>query len=194
MTVGLKRYYGSNDLHFITCSCYQREPWLGSPPRRDFFLSILERVRKKYVFVVVGYVVMPEHFHLLMSEPQAADPSAVMQALRLGFARHMLAVLQDHRAGRLIYGSPLLQGFVNDSRHLWQARFYDFNVWMKTKRIEKLRYMHLNPVARGLVTEPDQWPWSSFRAYAYGERGPVIVNNWEILKMRVRSNQAVTQV
>jgi hypothetical protein len=55
-------------------------------------------------------------------------------------------------------------------------RFYDFNVRSERKRIEKLRYMHRNPVRRGLVAEPDQWRWSSLRSYAYAERGAVRVN------------------
>src|SRR6185312_14462143 len=59
---------------------------------------------------------------------------------------------------------------------VWQKRFYDFNVWSERKRVEKLRYMHCNPVKRGLVAKPDQWKWSSFRSYMYGERGLVRVN------------------
>ena len=61
------------------------------------------------------------------------------------------------------------------------AERLNFNVWTAKKRIEKLRYMHRNPVKRGLVTEPDQWAWSSFRAYMYGEPGAVRVNDWEVL-------------
>ena len=45
MPIGLKRYYGGQDLHFITCSCYERRPWLGSPARRTLFLNVLEQVR-----------------------------------------------------------------------------------------------------------------------------------------------------
>ena len=59
---------------------------------------------------------------------------------------------------------------------MWQKRFYDFNVWSERKHVEKLRYMHRNPVKRGLVMHPEQWAWSSFRAYAYGEKGRVRVN------------------
>ena len=59
------------------------------PSRRDLFLTVLERVRRRYRIVVIGYVVMPEHFHLLISEPQVGNPSVVMQALKLGFARRM---------------------------------------------------------------------------------------------------------
>jgi hypothetical protein len=69
-------------------------------------------------------------------------------------------------------------------------RFYDFNVWSERKQVEKLRYMHRNPVKRGLVAGPDQWAWSSFRAYAYGEKGRVRVNfeEWE-LKIKPRRRE-----
>ena len=63
----LKRYYGLGDLHFITFSCYQRLPLLASR-RRELFLRSLEAVRSKYELVVAGYVVMPEHVHLLLGE------------------------------------------------------------------------------------------------------------------------------
>lgn len=171
MPKNLKRYYGSGDLHFITCSCYHRQPILGTPQRRDLFLRVLEQVRQKYRFVVLGYVVMPEHFHLLMSEPQLGTPSTVLQAVKLGFARRVL--LQ----GETPIASPL---------HIWQRRFYDFNVWTEAKRIEKLRYLHRNPVTRGLVEQPEEWPWSSFRSYAHGETGPVRVNDGQVLAMRAR--------
>ena len=74
MPTGLKRYYGAGQVHFITCSCYHRIPWLDTAARRDLFLSILEEVRQRYRFVVLGYVVMPDHFHLLITEPQVGDP------------------------------------------------------------------------------------------------------------------------
>jgi len=71
--------------------------------------------------------------------------------------------------------------------HIWQRRFYDFNVWTERKRIEKLRYMHRNPVKRGLVENPEDWQWSSFRFYAYGEAGLVRLNEWRVLKMKIRA-------
>src|SRR5271165_154729 len=75
MRRNLKRYYGAGHFHFITCSCYRRQPLLGTPRRRDLLLTVLEQVRRRYQFVVVGYVVMPEHIHLLMSEPKEKNPS-----------------------------------------------------------------------------------------------------------------------
>jgi len=61
----------------------------------------------------------------------------------------------------------------------WQARYYDFNVWSEKKFVEKLRYIHRNPVARGLVNKPEDWPWSSFRHYLTGAEGTVeIESQW----------------
>jgi REP-associated tyrosine transposase len=181
-----ERYYGAGDLHFITCSCYRRQPLLATPHSRDLLLNVLEQVRRRYSFVVVGYVIMPEHIHLLISEPQVKTPSTVMQALKLGFARRVIAEAERHRESsaltfrktREVEHSPVR------AQHVWQKRFYDFNVWTEHKRIEKLRYIHRNPVTRGLAPSPESWRWSSFRAYALGEAGPVGVNRWEVLKMR----------
>jgi putative transposase len=157
MPKGLKRYYGSGDIHFITGSCYRRQPWLGTPLRRDLFLRIFEQTRKRYRFVVLGYVIMPEHFHVLLSEPQVGDPSKVMQVVKQRFAQRLLG--QRRRRTR-----NQTQGSFWDTKptHVWQSRFYDFNVWSERKRIEKLRYMHRNPVKRALVSSPEEWRWSSF--------------------------------
>ena len=173
----LERCYGAGDLHFITCSCYKRQPVLGTASRRDLFLTVLERVRRRYRVVVLGYVVMPEHFHLLITEPQVGSVSTVMQALKLGFARRVLAEIARSQVSK--GARPGAPG------HVWTARFYDFNVYRERKRSEKLRYIHRNPVERGLVAEPDQWLWSSFRSCLYGEIGPVRVNDWQLLELRV---------
>jgi len=60
MPTGLKRYYGNDHLHFLTCTCYHRQPWLHEARNRDLFLRIFDEERQRYGFVVVGYVVMPE--------------------------------------------------------------------------------------------------------------------------------------
>jgi REP element-mobilizing transposase RayT len=98
MPTGLKRYYGGQDMHYITCSCYRRQAWLGVPSRRTLFLQILEEVRRAYDFVVAGYVVMPEHIHLLVSEPEKGSLSLVMQVLKQRVARR---VLRELRLGKV---------------------------------------------------------------------------------------------
>jgi putative transposase len=82
MPKGLQRFHHTGDWHFITCSCYQRQKFLDSVRRRDLFWEILEQVRMKHDFVIPGYVVMPEHFHLLISEPRMGKLSTVMQVLK----------------------------------------------------------------------------------------------------------------
>ena len=100
---------------------------------------------------------MPEHVHLLLSEPEALPLSRALQAMKQSVAR------------RLIGGRE----------HFWQARYYDFNVYTQQKRLEKLSYIHWNPVKRGLVKEPQDWAWSSFRHYLTGEEGVVeIESEW----------------
>ncbi|HEX8814551.1 MAG TPA: transposase, partial [Terriglobales bacterium] len=168
-------------LHFITNSCYRRQPFLGSARARDRFLSILEQTRVKYRFVVVGYVVMPEHIHLLLTEPEVGSPATVMQVLKQRTAHALLPKRKprDPRQRPLFDEEP--------RRAFWQARFYDFNVWSEKKRVEKLRYMHENPVKRGLVKVPEQWRWSSYRHYFLGESGPVQVNvGWGKISFRDR--------
>ncbi len=182
MPTNLRRYYGAGYLHFITASCYQRRALLGTAHARDLFLKVMEQVRRRYRFVVVGYVVMPEHVHLLFSEPERGDPSVVMKVLKQSFARRLLAkrrAAADPRQSSL-WASALTEG------HIWQHRFYDFVVFTEKKRVEKLAYMHRNPVARRLVLAAEQWNWSSYRHYANGERGPVLVNEAQPAELRVR--------
>ena len=171
MPTVLHRTYGAHHLHFITCSCYQRLPFLRTARSRDRFLSILEQTRGRYRFVVLGYVVMPEHVHLLITEPEIGNPSTVMQVLKQRTARVLLPKQKppDPRQRTLFGDTP-------PSRSFWQARFYDFNMWTTKKRVEKLRYMHRNPVKRGLVNLPEEWRWSSYRFYFLDEAGPVRVN------------------
>src|SRR5215467_12316366 len=87
MPKGLQRFHNTGRWHFITCSCYQRQKFLGSVRHRDVFVEILEEVRKKHDFVVAGYVVMPEHFHLLVSEPRVGKLSLAMQVLKQRVSR-----------------------------------------------------------------------------------------------------------
>lgn len=157
-------------------------PLLAKPQHRDLLLEVLEKVRRRYRFAVVGYVVMPEHIHLLLSEAERGNPSKVMQAIKQGFARRLLRKLRaacDERQASL-------WNIALDDGHVWQARFYDFVVFTEKKRVEKLRYMHRNPVKRGLVLQPFQWPWSSYRHYADGERGVVLLNEEQKAELKVR--------
>jgi putative transposase len=163
MTRGLIRFEHTGNFHFLTFSCYHRSQRLGTAAARDLFEEALERVWNRYRFVVAGYVVVPEHIHLLIGEPIKVAVSSVVHALKLSVAMR--------RA----------------ERPFWQARYCDFVVHNEEKRVEKLRYMHRNPVVRGLVAKPENWPWSSFRHYATGFEGRVeIESEWTAAR---RDNQ-----
>jgi putative transposase len=84
----LRRYYGSGDLHFVTFSCYRRRPYLRTRRARDRFVAVLDEVRTQWKFPLIGYVVMPEHVHLLVGEPHKGNPSKVLAGLEAkGFTR-----------------------------------------------------------------------------------------------------------
>ena len=156
---------------------------MASSRSRDQFLSILEQTRARYRFVVVGYVVMPEHIHLLLTEPETGTLSTVMQVLKQRTARALLPKRKRSSRRQL----DLFEDGI-ERRAFWQARFYDFNVWTTNKRVEKLRYMHRNPVKRGLVELPEEWRWSSYRFYLLDELGPVRVNvGWAEISFRDRA-------
>ena len=155
MPWGLKRYQDNRDLHFVTFRCYRREPLLQTPGAAALFEWALEQARLKYGFYVCGYVIMPEHVHLLLSEPEVGTLATALKAMKQSVARRL----------------------VTTGQHFWQARYYDFNVRTEKKRIEKLRYMHRNPVKRGLAVKPEDWRWSSFRHYITGEEGTVEIES-----------------
>jgi putative transposase len=103
----------------------------------------LSKTRKKYQFVVSGHVVMPEHIHLLIGEPQIANPSRVMQVLKQRVSLQCRARKRAARQQLTIFSERLPPAF-------WQPRSYDFNGRTKKKYIEKLNYIHMNPVRRGV--------------------------------------------
>ena len=144
----LRRYYGAGYLHFITTSCYRRLPLLRTIRARNVFVKALGAIRDRYKFLLVGYVVMPEHVHLLLSEPPRSTPSVVLKVLKQRVARDLRRRKRTGRDGQLrlafMTGDAGLPRF-------WQPRFHDFNVYSRYKLRQKLQYMHENPVKRGLV-------------------------------------------
>lgn len=137
------------------------------PAARDLFEHTLERTRRWYGFYICGYVVMPEHVHLLVSEPERTSLYTAVQMLKQNVARSLPRLVTNHP--------------------FWQTRYYDFNVWSEEKRVEKLRYVHRNPVKRGLVESPEDWLWSSFRHYVSGYKSAVeIESQWTERKREMR--------
>jgi putative transposase len=114
---------------------------------------------------------MPEHVHLLVSEPECGTLAQAIQSLKQGVARRLALCQKDP---------------------FWQARYYDFNVWSERKFIEKLKYIHRNPVRRGLVERAEDWSWSSFRHYLTGERGPIEIESHWTARIQERAGTVPT--
>ncbi len=162
----LERYFGRGDLHFVTFSCFRRRPYLMQPSARTIFVEIMKEIHARHGFHLFGYVVMPEHIHLLVDEAGRVNPSKVIQ------------IVKQKASGCLGRGSGL---------PFWQRRFYDFNTWSSGKIKEKLNYMHENPLRRGLVAHPRDWPWSSWSWYAMKEEGLIPIDSFACL-YPVRNN------
>ena len=173
MPRNLKRYNGRGDLHFVTFSCYRRLPLLRTIRARNLFVRALGAIHERYKFLLVGYVVMPDHVHLLISEPPKSTPSVMLKALKQRVSRDLRK--KKHEAADVQLRLPFMIDATGLPR-FWQPRFYDFNVYSSRKVREKLDYMHANPVKRGLVKNPGAWMWSSFLFYERGEAGLVRID------------------
>ena len=158
MPSGLRRFQQSRQSHFVTFSCYRRQPYFSSPDVYELLVRCLEDMRRRFGLCVYGYVVMPEHVHLLVSEPEELALADAVHYLKLSFTKR----LSNRGTGSF-----------------WQKRYYDRNVRDAEEFTVKLRYLHRNPVKRGLVKAAEGWKWSSFRHYAFREMGTVeIESEW----------------
>jgi putative transposase len=108
------RYQQTGEFHFLTFSSFQRQPYLLTVAAMELFEDALERVRLRYLIAVAGYVVMPEHVHLLVNEPGRGLLSRTVQALKLSVSMR------------------------SRERPFWQAHYYDFNVSSHQKFVVKL--------------------------------------------------------
>jgi putative transposase len=157
MPYGLKRYQKAEALHFITFSCFQRLAFLRASRPKETVEAVLEMARARHQARIYAYVVMPEHVHLLMNEPPLILVAQFLKAVKQSTSRK-------------------LRG---QSERFWQVRYFDSNIRGESARSEVIRYIHRNPVKRGLVASPGDYRWSSFNHYATGVRGIVeIESEW----------------
>ena len=166
----LRHYYGLNHLHYLTTSTYRRARLFDSLRFKDRWVVTLGELREELKFRIIGYVLMPDHFHVLIWPTPERNPSRIMQKLEGRVALFILKNLRENIAQewcRKMLGRVTLPPTVHHHAHfrVWQRRFYDMNIWTPKKRAEKLDYRHNNPVKRGLVKHPGDWPWSSRRSY-----------------------------
>ncbi len=174
MPWGLYRFHQSRLPHFITFTCYRRQSFLSTPTIRDAFLRVLERTRLRYDVLIYGFVVMPNHLHLLISEPKQGTIATVIQSLKIASTRYQKTHIWQRKADM---GHKSQADHETQDSPFWQHRYYDRNVRDHEEFIAALKYIHRNPVKRGLVEKPEDWRWSSYRHYALDEQGIVAVES-----------------
>lgn len=148
--------YGKGHLHLVACNCYQKLPKLAEEKHRDVFARLLEEVRVKFRFAIVGYVVMPDHFRLLMREPEIDTAANSVETLQARYRRR--------------YNSS-----ARSDEQVWESRWCDTHIVGSEALAASLASMHAEPVKAGLAATPEEWEWSSARSYAGLPEGVVTV-------------------
>jgi putative transposase len=140
----IRRIERSDRIFFITTNLRQGvRPF--NEKERDSVLRVLASIREKQTIGLAGYVVMPDHVHLLLA-PGSEDVSSIMQRFKR-WSQHEISSARKTVGG------------------LWQPRYFDHIIRRVRDFWEKLEYVHNNPVAAGLAAAPSEWRWSSYGAY-----------------------------
>ena len=145
---------------FITFSCVQRLPLLGSSAIRDFVRNKLARCHQQHEFRLLAWILMPEHVHLLIV-PGADGPTKLLISLKTTISMGVLARWKETEA-------PILAKLKrpDGSHRFWlTGGGFDRNIRTRKELIETIVYINQNPVKRGLVLRPIDWEWFSAAAY-----------------------------
>jgi putative transposase len=158
----LKHWDDLGTARFVTFSCYYRLPSLNHPGAKEIIIEELDRARAKHGFRLLGYVLMPDHVHLVLFPPEGMKLGLVIREIKSRSARRYFAAVR--------IGPP------GATRVFWQRRCYDHNCRMPETVREKIQYCHNNPVKRGLVSEPSEWDWSSYNWYQGRKDVPLMMD------------------
>ena len=158
----LRHFDDLGTARFVTFSCYYRLPSLSHAGAKESVVEALDRARAKHGFCLLGYVLMPEHVHLVLFPPEAMKLGLVIREIKSISAKRYFSLST--------IGSP------GARRVFWQSRCCDHNCRTPETVREKIRYCHNNPVKRGLVSEPSEWEWSSHNWYQGRRDVPLVVD------------------
>ncbi len=177
IVTNLRHYDNLNTARFLTFSCYHRFRLFSNDKVIQIFLEELGRVKENHGLRLLGYVVMPEHVHLVVWPPDGLSLGPVIGELKSWSARRMLPHLWKTARQR----TDRLRIYRNGQERtvFWQRRCYDHNCRTTEIVREKINYCHNNPVKRGMVGTPGEWQWSSYNWYQGGTDVPILMNKWE---------------
>ena len=182
----LRRYNEPGHTHFWTISCYRRLQFFHDDGMKRVVIEALRTLQTRLGVCLVGYVVMPEHVHVLLyPHTRASDAPIpignVLQTFKQYVGRHGKQRLRDvwHRRQRL-WSEPLNRWARGsfDKQAVMNTRGYDRNIFTERELRVKLDYCHKNPITRGLVDDAAHWRWSSYRFYEFADRS-VLPMGWD---------------
>jgi len=171
----VRHYDSPGEPHELTFSCYKGRPFLARERACGYLAQALEGARQKHGFHIWAYVFMPEHVHLLIwPTRESYSISGILRSIKQSVARRALRYLRRHNPGGL---RLLATGQKHSPYRFWQdGSGYDKNVTDRDILRKMVKYIHENPVRRGLVDRPEDWQWSSARDWMEQGRGPVTID------------------
>jgi putative transposase len=147
--------------HYVTFSCFKRRKFLNPDLSKQIMLGCLSAQLRRQKGICTGFVVMPDHFHAVVWFPEEDQISLFMNKFKDVTSTR---ILELYKTRFKKYSETL-----PDHEHVWQAKYYDFNIFSQSKLREKVNYMHNNPVASGLIKDPCDWKWSSAGFWILGK-------------------------
>jgi len=162
-----------NLVHYVTGVTYARIPIFRGDEICSLFIEALSETRLKDPFKLIGYVLMPDHFHLL-ANPIELNISKVVGKLKGRSASRILKYFRARDESGMLSRLKLARSLASGQTHaLWLQDFSSIDIWSHKFIRQKLHYVHMNPVRAGLCDHPAKWRWSSYHAYLPHERGAV---------------------
>jgi len=164
-----KRINLDNQVYFITTNTFKRKRVFKDDRNCKLFMGVLSYCQKRYKFKLYGYVVMPDHIHLLIQPDDNYTISAVIQKIKSIFAKEFKLKIKKRVAASLARGGDsktiAYAELIEYNHPIWQKSFYDHAIRNEQDFEEKLDYIHQNPIRVGLVKSADQYKWSSYKNY-----------------------------
>ena len=165
-------------VHHLTFSTFRRQPFFPGNHAACWFCETLNEARAKGLFRLFAYVIMPEHVHVVLLPLLGTRMRDVLWQLKRPMTAKALAWVRQRRPD-LLSRMADVQPSGKVTHRFWQrGGGYDRNLRSTSDVHEKIAYIHANPVRRGLVERPEDWPHSSARDWILGRPGPVPID-WD---------------
>lgn len=160
----------SGPIVYITTVIYGR---VSLFTRSTFVIPIIDSLnfyRYKRGFALLGYVLMPDHLHLLLWPSAGADIDDIMRDFKTFTSKRILRQAEVEQRQEWLDHFAKAGADTHRSEHkVWQDSFWDVNVFTDRFLRQKLNYIHRNPLRAGLVETPDAYPYSSYRNYMFDD-------------------------